>query len=226
MSDTQRQLEAREAAAARFAKRAEHGAAVIGGLAGAFAGGLAAASQARQTQSAHRSTLACIINGALTGAERGAERVAERGRTAATAIAASERFDDVLRLFQPSAAAERRRLTTPVGMSDSVRTQERREARRARAVGFILEQLERARTVAAAGTLQPAPATTIAGLQVSTYAPQLGEEEDCCICLDTLRAGDEIKRLPCGHSGFHLKCIEEWLGQGAAVCPMCRHEVL
>lgn len=48
--------------------------------------------------------------------------------------------------------------------------------------------------------------------------------EECTICLDTLKKGEAIKTLPCKHM-FHQSCIDEWLKQGKAVCPMCRRGI-
>ncbi|KAE8731441.1 RING-H2 finger protein ATL8 [Hibiscus syriacus] len=44
---------------------------------------------------------------------------------------------------------------------------------------------------------------------------------DCAICLTEFVAGDEIRVLPqCGH-GFHVACIDTWLGSHSS-CPSCR----
>ncbi|KAF2324807.1 hypothetical protein GH714_017211 [Hevea brasiliensis] len=44
---------------------------------------------------------------------------------------------------------------------------------------------------------------------------------DCAICLTEFATGDEIRVLPqCGH-GFHLNCIDMWLGSHSS-CPSCR----
>jgi hypothetical protein len=49
----------------------------------------------------------------------------------------------------------------------------------------------------------------------------------CCVCLDELRAADEVVVLrPCRHSGFHASCIEEVLDTDARYrCPLCRTTV-
>ncbi|KAK9074824.1 hypothetical protein SSX86_003143 [Deinandra increscens subsp. villosa] len=45
--------------------------------------------------------------------------------------------------------------------------------------------------------------------------------DDCAICLAEYVDGDEIRVLPqCGH-GFHVRCIDKWLGSHAS-CPSCR----
>ncbi|KAF3446922.1 hypothetical protein FNV43_RR12102 [Rhamnella rubrinervis] len=44
---------------------------------------------------------------------------------------------------------------------------------------------------------------------------------DCAICLAEFAVGDEIRELPqCGH-GFHVACIDTWLGSHSS-CPSCR----
>lgn len=44
---------------------------------------------------------------------------------------------------------------------------------------------------------------------------------DCAICLAEFAAGEEIRVLPqCGH-GFHVVCIDTWLGSHSS-CPSCR----
>ncbi|KAI3502771.1 hypothetical protein L1887_31071 [Cichorium endivia] len=44
---------------------------------------------------------------------------------------------------------------------------------------------------------------------------------DCAICLAEYTDGDEIRVLPpCGH-GFHVGCIDKWLGSHSS-CPSCR----
>ncbi|KAK4261980.1 hypothetical protein QN277_027603 [Acacia crassicarpa] len=44
---------------------------------------------------------------------------------------------------------------------------------------------------------------------------------ECAICLGEFTDGDEIRVLPqCGH-GFHMACIDTWLGSHSS-CPSCR----
>ncbi|XP_057794733.1 RING-H2 finger protein ATL80-like [Salvia miltiorrhiza] len=50
---------------------------------------------------------------------------------------------------------------------------------------------------------------------------QTGKLSDCAICLAEFAAGEEIRVLPqCGH-GFHVGCIDTWLGSHSS-CPSCR----
>ncbi|XP_051118021.1 RING-H2 finger protein ATL8-like [Andrographis paniculata] len=59
-----------------------------------------------------------------------------------------------------------------------------------------------------------------------TYGGEDGEHaaaklSDCAICLGDFVAGEEIRVLPqCGH-GFHVLCIDTWLGSHSS-CPSCR----
>ncbi|KAJ6929658.1 hypothetical protein NC652_013519 [Populus alba x Populus x berolinensis] len=44
---------------------------------------------------------------------------------------------------------------------------------------------------------------------------------ECAICLGEFVEGDEVRVLPqCGH-GFHVGCIDRWLGSHSS-CPSCR----
>ncbi|KAL1547110.1 RING-H2 finger protein atl80 [Salvia divinorum] len=52
-------------------------------------------------------------------------------------------------------------------------------------------------------------------------AEQAAKLSDCAICLAEFAAGEEIRVLPqCGH-GFHVGCIDTWLGSHSS-CPSCR----
>jgi len=44
--------------------------------------------------------------------------------------------------------------------------------------------------------------------------------ERCSICLQEWHGDDEITRLPCQHY-FCTRCIEQWLSQCRAECPLC-----
>ena len=51
-----------------------------------------------------------------------------------------------------------------------------------------------------------------------------GNPVECVVCLDAVREGEPVKRLPCGHV-FHSSCIDPWLLEEKAVCPTCRKGV-
>ncbi|KAF3527078.1 hypothetical protein F2Q69_00051722 [Brassica cretica] len=57
-----------------------------------------------------------------------------------------------------------------------------------------------------------------------TYSPDSPPAEklaECAICLMEFAAGDELRVMPqCGH-GFHVACIDTWLGSHSS-CPSCR----
>ncbi|PVV02553.1 hypothetical protein BB560_002989 [Smittium megazygosporum] len=45
----------------------------------------------------------------------------------------------------------------------------------------------------------------------------------CAMCIDDFVKGDQIRILPCTH-GFHKNCIDEWLLNQSALCPMCKFD--
>ncbi|KAL1219746.1 RING-H2 finger protein ATL80 [Cardamine amara subsp. amara] len=64
--------------------------------------------------------------------------------------------------------------------------------------------------------LQSLPKTTF-----SPESPSAEKLAECAICLTEFTAGDELRILPqCGH-GFHVSCIDTWLGSHSS-CPSCR----
>ncbi|XP_022884659.1 RING-H2 finger protein ATL80-like [Olea europaea var. sylvestris] len=55
----------------------------------------------------------------------------------------------------------------------------------------------------------------------NSYAVDGAALADCAICLAEYVDGDDIRMLPeCGH-GFHVLCIDKWLGSHSS-CPSCR----
>lgn len=54
-----------------------------------------------------------------------------------------------------------------------------------------------------------------------TGGPTKFTSSECAICLGEFVEGDEVRVLPqCGH-GFHVGCIDTWLGSHSS-CPSCR----
>eukprot|EP01138_Halocafeteria_seosinensis_P007993 gb/GECG01008166.1/.p1 GENE.gb/GECG01008166.1/~~gb/GECG01008166.1/.p1 ORF type:complete len:346 (+),score=28.34 gb/GECG01008166.1/:1-1038(+) len=59
-----------------------------------------------------------------------------------------------------------------------------------------------------------------------------GDEEDpdkelkrkCSICLAYFENGEQLRILPCLHQ-FHSECIDPWLSQGKAECPVCKVDI-
>uniref|UniRef100_A0A7N1A2N3 RING-type domain-containing protein n=1 Tax=Kalanchoe fedtschenkoi TaxID=63787 RepID=A0A7N1A2N3_KALFE len=57
-------------------------------------------------------------------------------------------------------------------------------------------------------------------LPTQPYSPHFAQA-DCAICLAEFADGDQLRVLPqCGH-GFHVACIDTWLGSHSS-CPSCR----
>ncbi|KAL5776467.1 hypothetical protein ACOSP7_009393 [Xanthoceras sorbifolium] len=51
------------------------------------------------------------------------------------------------------------------------------------------------------------------------------EAIDCAVCLcDTQEEEEEIRELKCGHL-FHRVCLDMWLANKHATCPLCRGPV-
>ncbi|XP_062226544.1 E3 ubiquitin-protein ligase EL5-like [Phragmites australis] len=51
-------------------------------------------------------------------------------------------------------------------------------------------------------------------------------EPTCRVCLETLEATDEVRRLGnCTHA-FHTGCIDRWIDLGEVTCPLCRSHLL
>ncbi|XWS29169.1 hypothetical protein CRYUN_Cryun24cG0005500 [Craigia yunnanensis] len=45
--------------------------------------------------------------------------------------------------------------------------------------------------------------------------------ETCCVCLSSMKEGDDIRVLPCLHQ-FHRVCVDRWLNACRKNCPVCR----
>ncbi|KAL6623152.1 hypothetical protein ACP70R_033031 [Stipagrostis hirtigluma subsp. patula] len=56
------------------------------------------------------------------------------------------------------------------------------------------------------------------------YHRKVGAAEQCAVCINVVRDGETVRRLPaCGHV-FHAPCVDAWL-RAHATCPMCRADV-
>ncbi|GLT68873.1 hypothetical protein SLA2020_410680 [Shorea laevis] len=51
------------------------------------------------------------------------------------------------------------------------------------------------------------------------------EPNECIVCLSEIEEGEKVRRLKCNHT-FHRDCLDEWLQQFWATCPLCRTKVL
>ena len=49
------------------------------------------------------------------------------------------------------------------------------------------------------------------------------EEPNCCICLCSMKIGENVTKLKCGHL-FHFKCLDKWV-ENKDACPFCRGKI-
>jgi len=49
------------------------------------------------------------------------------------------------------------------------------------------------------------------------------ELHTCCVCLEEVCCGADVRTLPCLHT-FHSACAEEWLRK-KKVCPLCQFQI-
>ncbi|CAM9305779.1 unnamed protein product [Ascophyllum nodosum] len=75
------------------------------------------------------------------------------------------------------------------------------------------------RVPASAGAIAALPEETLSAASLS----HLGDDTQCCICLEDFLAGHVVTRLPCLHP-FHTACIRDWL-DASGTCPVCKHRV-
>lgn len=67
------------------------------------------------------------------------------------------------------------------------------------------------------------PVRTIQDLSKYPY-PDVSQNQECIVCIEPLRYGEEVALLPCSHT-FHSHCIEPWIAQHLT-CPSCNQQVL
>ncbi|KAI9113696.1 hypothetical protein K1719_014947 [Acacia pycnantha] len=53
----------------------------------------------------------------------------------------------------------------------------------------------------------------------------MADQLECRVCLSELQEGDKVRTLKCKHT-FHQECLDRWLLQFWATCPLCRNRVL
>ncbi|CAK9166951.1 unnamed protein product [Ilex paraguariensis] len=51
------------------------------------------------------------------------------------------------------------------------------------------------------------------------------ESLECAVCLSVIEEEEEIRKLKCKHT-FHKDCLDTWLRQDVATCPLCRKNLL
>ncbi|XVE86715.1 hypothetical protein DITRI_Ditri18aG0055900 [Diplodiscus trichospermus] len=56
-------------------------------------------------------------------------------------------------------------------------------------------------------------------------ARPLDQSNECAVCLSELEEGEKVRKLKCKHT-FHKDCLDKWLQQYWATCPLCRTKVL
>ncbi|GMH18987.1 hypothetical protein Nepgr_020828 [Nepenthes gracilis] len=49
------------------------------------------------------------------------------------------------------------------------------------------------------------------------------EQEECAVCLEEFRLGENLMNLPCAHK-FHSRCLTPWLEKNSH-CPCCRKAI-
>lgn len=57
------------------------------------------------------------------------------------------------------------------------------------------------------------------------YNKKLNSHGDCSVCLCEFEEGEKVRRLKCKHT-FHKDCLDKWLQDYFATCPLCREQVL
>ncbi|KAJ1394141.1 Zinc finger, RING-type [Sesbania bispinosa] len=54
---------------------------------------------------------------------------------------------------------------------------------------------------------------------------KLEEQVECTVCLSEFEEGDKVRKLKCKHT-FHRDCLDTWLQEYWATCPLCRIQLL
>ncbi|KAJ9170317.1 hypothetical protein P3X46_018433 [Hevea brasiliensis] len=59
------------------------------------------------------------------------------------------------------------------------------------------------------------------------YTEKLRQQSviECAVCLSEFLEGESVRKLKCKHT-FHKDCLDKWLQQYLATCPLCRTKVL
>ncbi|KAK7281044.1 hypothetical protein RIF29_08692 [Crotalaria pallida] len=48
---------------------------------------------------------------------------------------------------------------------------------------------------------------------------------ECSVCLSEFKEGEKVRKLKCKHT-FHKDCLDKWLQEYWATCPLCRKKLL
>ena len=70
------------------------------------------------------------------------------------------------------------------------------------------------------GPTDPLDDSTLAALRAHEVRSSVNLPDDCPICIEPRRRGQQLLHLGCGHC-FHAVCAQRWLAQSAC-CPLCR----
>ncbi|XP_004502459.1 uncharacterized protein [Cicer arietinum] len=57
------------------------------------------------------------------------------------------------------------------------------------------------------------------------YNKKLKSHVECSVCLSEFEEGEKVRSLKCKHT-FHKDCLDKWLQDYLATCPLCRNKVL
>ncbi|XP_062098497.1 probable E3 ubiquitin-protein ligase XERICO [Humulus lupulus] len=69
------------------------------------------------------------------------------------------------------------------------------------------------------------PATCFKNHYCRAWSPKPEMVAECRVCLSEFEDGEKIRKLQCDHV-FHKDCLDTWLQQYCATCPLCREKVL
>lgn len=70
------------------------------------------------------------------------------------------------------------------------------------------------------------PAFTYDGAADAEGGGKPGDVALCAVCLEGVRRGETVRRLPSCRHLFHKECVDMWLVHAHATCPLCRGDVL
>jgi len=89
-----------------------------------------------------------------------------------------------------------------------------------------LPAVEYAQLLAEQQPSSSSPTGTHAACQCGDHEGGGEDAPACIVCLETLEATDEVRRLGnCAHA-FHRACVDRWIDLGRATCPLCRSDLL
>ena len=87
---------------------------------------------------------------------------------------------------------------------------------------ILREFVEHLQTNRAGATQRDIDRTTAAWV-VEDVSKLPEELRCCCVCLEDVSKGQQVRTLPCLHT-FHAGCAEEWLKK-KKLCPLCQFAI-